>query len=73
MQDCRIPPSYCDVNAKCVSTGRKLKGSYGKKAYRCACKHGFIGNGITCVDARSGNTTHPKMILRSSIRDLITV
>jgi len=54
VQDCRIPPSYCDVNAKCVSTGRKLKGSFGKVAYRCACKKGFIGNGITCVDVRSG-------------------
>ena len=56
MQDCRLSPSYCDVNAVCVDTKRKIKGIYGGKAYRCACKQGFIGNGITCADAASGMT-----------------
>jgi len=54
VQDCRLSPSYCDVNAVCVDTKRKIKGIYGGKAYRCACKQGFIGNGITCADAASG-------------------
>jgi len=54
VQDCRLPPSYCGVNAACVNTYRKIPNNYGGYAYRCACKSGFIGNGITCANATSG-------------------
>jgi len=63
VQDCRIPPSFCDVNAECVNTGRKIKGKFGRKAYRCACKPGFVGNGITCADARSGTISVDKEMI----------
>lgn len=54
VQDCRLSPSPCDVNAECVNTGRKTKGQYGGYAYRCACKKGFIGNGIHCANEKTG-------------------
>ena len=55
VQDCRISPSPCDVNANCVNTKRKTKGQYGGNAYRCACKPGYVGNGITCANEKTGN------------------
>ena len=54
VQDCRISPSPCDVNAKCVNTKRKTKGQYGGYAYRCACNDGYVGNGIHCANEKTG-------------------
>ena len=54
VQDCRISPSPCDVNAKCVNTKRKTKGQYGGYAYRCACNYGYVGNGLQCANEKTG-------------------
>jgi len=59
VQDCRISPSPCDVNANCVNTKRKTKGQYGGNAYRCACKPGYVGNGITCANEKTGKLELP--------------
>ena len=54
-QDCS-QDSECDINASCVDTGLKKKLSNGKnwRVTRCACKPGFVGNGITCANAQTG-------------------
>jgi len=68
VQDCRISPSPCDTNAKCINTGRKTKGQYGGYAYRCACKSGYVGNGITCVNAKTGKLELPSEGLQIELK-----
>ena len=53
--DCRNNQDLCDVNADCVNTGLKIQGSW--YHWTCACKPGYIGNGITCVNAEDNMQT----------------
>ena len=57
VQDCNRQGNECDENAECVDTGVKKQIARGKvwKVHRCACKTGFVGNGITCADENTGN------------------
>ena len=52
--DCRLNPNFCDPNASCVNTKKKTGGKYGGWVHRCACKNGYVGNGIICVEMSSG-------------------
>ena len=53
--DCRNNPNLCDANAECVNSGLKIQGSW--YYWTCACKQGYIGNGVTCVDAETNMQT----------------
>jgi len=55
--DCRLNPNFCDPNARCVNTRKKTGRKYGGWVHRCACKNGYVGNGITCVEMSSGQVT----------------
>jgi len=48
--DCRHIPTACDPNADCVVWKPFAK----TKLYRCKCKKGYTGNGVTCFD-KDGN------------------
>ena len=47
--DCRLRPDICGPNASCMNTHKKVTKDW--KYHQCVCNPGFIGNGITCVDA----------------------
>ena len=53
VQDCRLSDA-CDPNARCVDTGKVVGKKYGGTGYRCHCKAGYVGNGITCAHVASG-------------------
>jgi len=67
-QDCS-EDSECDVNAMCVETGLKKQLSKGKvwNVKRCKCKPGYVGNGITCADEKSGIVTRPGVEVKTKL------
>lgn len=67
-QDCS-EDSECDTNARCVDTGVRKTLSKGKtwKVHRCACKTGYVGNGITCANARTGIVTRPGVEVKTRL------
>ena len=65
VQDCNKRGSECDINADCLDTGIKKEISRGNiwSVHRCACKDGFVGNGITCADETTGNLYRNQSLL----------
>jgi len=55
-QDCRLNPEHCDPNADCIDTNHmeQMMGNHKYRVFRCACKPGFIGNGIQCINEATG-------------------
>ena len=47
--DCRLRPDSCGPNASCMETHKKVTKDW--FYHQCVCNAGFIGNGITCVEA----------------------
>jgi len=47
--DCMLRPEICGPNASCMETHKKVASNW--YFHQCVCNPGFIGNGITCVDA----------------------
>jgi len=71
-QDCSQWPndnSECNVNADCVDTGITKEVRKGKiwNVHRCACKPGFVGNGITCANETTGLVTIPGVKLTTKL------
>jgi len=69
VQDCNKRGSECDINADCLDTGIKKEISRGNiwSVHRCACKDGFVGNGITCADETTGIVTRPGVELKAKL------
>ena len=47
--DCMLRPDMCGPNASCKETNKKVATQW--KYHQCVCNPGFVGNGITCIDA----------------------
>ena len=47
--DCMLRPDMCGPNASCKETNKKVANQW--KYHQCVCNPGFVGNGITCIDA----------------------
>ena len=47
--DCMLRPDMCGPNASCKETNKKVVNQW--KYHQCVCNPGFVGNGITCIDA----------------------
>jgi len=67
-QDCG-EDSECDINARCVATGYKKPLGPGKiwNVKRCACKSGYVGNGITCANENNGIVTRPGVEVKTKL------
>ena len=44
-----LRPDMCGPNASCKETNKKVATQW--NYHQCVCNPGFVGNGITCVDA----------------------
>ena len=44
-----LRPDMCGPNASCKETNKKVANQW--KYHQCVCNPGFVGNGITCIDA----------------------
>ena len=47
--DCMLRPDMCGPNASCKETDKTVATKW--KYHQCVCNPGFVGNGITCIDA----------------------
>ena len=47
--DCMLRPDMCGPNASCKETDMKVATQW--NYHQCVCNPGFVGNGITCIDA----------------------
>ena len=47
--DCMLRPDMCGPNASCKETNKKVGKQW--NYHQCVCNPGFVGNGITCIDA----------------------
>ena len=47
--DCMLRPDMCGPNASCKETNKKVATQW--IYHQCVCNPGFVGNGITCIDA----------------------
>ena len=47
--DCMLRPDMCGPNASCKETDKKVGKQW--NYHQCVCNPGFVGNGITCIDA----------------------
>jgi len=67
-QDCS-EDSECDINAMCVDAWMKKALSKDKvwSVKRCKCKPGYVGNGITCADEKTGIVTRPGVEVKTKL------
>ena len=47
--DCMLRPDMCGPNSSCKETNKKVATQW--IYHQCVCNPGFVGNGITCIDA----------------------
>jgi len=60
--DCMLRPDICAPNASCMETHQKVTKDW--YYHQCVCNAGFIGNGITCVEATNvANASLPGRIV----------
>jgi len=57
--DCRVKPGICGSNASCKNTKLRAKGKW--FFHTCVCNEGYIGNGVTCIEAGTGVLSREKI------------